>query len=64
MCMDSHGCHNGQEYSVFYYGMCVFEHRFLSSVTPAESVNMEQSREKLEELKHALRALGFNKSVQ
>ncbi|XP_034160516.2 unconventional myosin-XVI isoform X2 [Pangasianodon hypophthalmus] len=42
----------------------IIAHRYLSSVTPAEAaaVNMEQSREKLAELKHALRALGFNKS--
>lgn len=46
------------------FTMCVF--RYLSSATPSEAaaVNMEQSREKLAELKNALRALGFNKSVQ
>ncbi|KAF5903862.1 unconventional myosin-XVI isoform X2, partial [Clarias magur] len=38
--------------------------RYLSSVTPGEApaVNMEQSREKLAELKQALSSLGFNKS--
>ncbi|GAA6080950.1 unconventional myosin-XVI isoform X1 [Tachysurus ichikawai] len=41
-------------------------HRYPSSMTPAEATaaNTERSREKLSELKHALRALGFNKSVQ
>lgn len=62
--MESPAFHNGQVCSVF-SSVCVFECRYLSAVTPAEAAaNVEQSREKLAELKNALRALGFNKSVQ
>ncbi|XP_046701110.1 unconventional myosin-XVI isoform X2 [Silurus meridionalis] len=42
----------------------IIAHRYRSTETAVEAsaVNIERSREKLEELKHALRALGFNKS--